>query len=159
LQETKTNKARAAALRLLAVRDRSGKEVRERLEKRFSEEEVNDAVEFLTKLGYLDDLRYAENYVAYRNEFRPRGNYLLQMELRTKGVSDEIVERVLNSEEKELGIALSFGEKYLERMGKVDVNAKRRRLYGALQRRGFSQSVVWQVVRQLLDSDLEKEYN
>lgn len=159
MQQKKTNKARAAGLRLLTARDRSISEVKDRLGKRFSEEETLDAIEYLIELGYLDDLRYAKNYVEYRNHSRPRGNFLLRLELRNKGVSDAITEQVLNSEEQEYALALRFGGEYLQRSRSADFSTLKRRLYGALQRRGFAAFAVRQAIRELLDSDLEKEYN
>ncbi len=159
MEQKKRNKARAAGLRLLTARDRSIQEIRERLERRFSQEEALDAVEYLIELGYLDDERYAKNYVEYRNHSRPRGNYLLRLELRNKGVAEPIIEQVLNTEEEECRLALTFGVEYLKRSGKTDFPTLKRRLYGALQRRGFSAPAVSMAVGELLDSDLEKEYN
>ncbi|HHY14983.1 MAG TPA: RecX family transcriptional regulator [Firmicutes bacterium] len=159
MEQKKTNKARAAGLRLLTARDRSTQEIKDRLERRFCEEDALDAVAYLTELGYLDDRRYAENYVEYRNLSRPRGNYLLRLELRNKGVAESIIEQVLNTEEEECALARRCGLEHLKRSGNADFPTLKRRLYGALQRRGFSPLAVNRAVGELLDSDLEKEYN
>ncbi len=155
----KKNNAKTAALRLLTARDRSVQEVRERLERRFSKEEAEETIEYLQKAGYLDDLRYAQNYVDSRNHSRPTGNYLLRLELCKKGVKDSFIEQVLNSPEIEYELALSLAERRLGALQRVDALARLRRLYGLLQRRGFPSIVAKRVVGELLDRDLENEYN
>ena len=86
MSETKAEDAKAAALRLLAARDRSTQELRIRLERRFAPAEVEKTIKYLQEIGYLDDLRFARIYVDYRNRNRPTGNYLLRMELSSKGI-------------------------------------------------------------------------
>jgi regulatory protein len=157
--EPKRTDAKAHALRLLTIRDRSEKELKDRLESRFSQEETLEALDYLKKLGYLDDLRFAENYVQYRNRNRPTGNYLLQFELRNKGVADDYIEQVLNPPDVEYELALSLARQRLGRLEKVEALARVRKLYGLLQRRGFPAHLARRAVGELLDSDLENEYN
>lgn len=157
--EPKKNDARVQALRLLAVRDRSVYELEERLKQRFSEDETNDALAYLKELGYLDDLRFAKNYVQYRNRMRPTGNYLLRFELRKKGICDIFIEQVLNPPDVQYKLAEVLAEQRLGSLQRYEDLVRRRRLYGLLERRGFPSSVVKSVVRDLLDRDLENEYN
>ena len=81
----KTSNARVQALRLLTVRDRSVQELRDRLQRQFAQEEIEETLDYLERIGYLDDLRFAKNHVQYRNRHRPTGNHLLRLELRSKG--------------------------------------------------------------------------
>ena len=88
MKENRDEGAKAAALRLLTFRDRSTHELRVRLERDYPPEEVEKTIDYLQGIGYLDDLRFARGYVQYRNGHRPTGNYLLRLELSSKGVSD-----------------------------------------------------------------------
>lgn len=157
--EPKKNDAKAYALRLLTVRDRSIQELKERLEKRFPGDEVQETLEYLEQIGYLDDLRFATNFVQYRNRQRPSGNYLLRFELRSKGVKESYIDQVLNADEVEYELALNLARQRLDTMEHVEALVRIRRLYGLLQRRGFSSGVARSVVGELLDRDLENEYN
>lgn len=157
--QAKKNDAKARAIRLLTARDRSIHELRERLERTFSKEETQDALAYLEQIGYLDDLRYARNHVQYRNRCRPTGNYLLRLELGSKGIEDKYIEQVLNSPEVEYDLALSLAQQRLGNLERTDTLVRVRRLYSLLQRRGFPGTVTKRVVGELLDRDLENEYN
>ena len=157
--EPKKTNAKVYALRLLTVRDRSVQELRERLERRFSKDEAAEALDYLDDLGYLDDLRFAANYVQYRNRNRPTGNYLLRLELRNKGITDEDIDQVLNAADLEYELALSLAKQRMGSLERVEALVRIRRLYGLLQRRGFPSPIARRVVGELLDRDLENEYN
>ncbi len=157
--EPKKNDAKVQALRLLTVRDRSTKELRDRLERRFTKEETQETLEYLEQLGYLDDLRFAKNHVQYRNRMRPTGNYLLRLELNSKGVKGSYIDQVLNSPEAEYELASSLAKQRLGSLERVDALVRSRRLCTLLQRRGFPSNVARRVVSELLDRDPENEYN
>lgn len=134
-------------------------ELRERLERQFTADETNLALEYLAEMGYLDDLRFAENYVQYRNRQRPTGNYLLRIELRKKGIQDDYIEQVLNPPEIEYELALDLTRQRLRSLERFETIVVMRRLHGLLERRGFPASLARRVVGELLDRDLENEYN
>lgn len=159
--EPKPNQSsvKSAALRLLTARDRSSQELKERLGRNYTSEEVEETICYLQEVGYLDDLRYAKNYVENRNRNRPTGNYLLRLELGKKGIADQIIEEVLNQPEIEYELALQVAEQRLGSLARVDALARVRRLYGLLQRRGFPSATARSVVGELLDRDPENEYN
>ena len=65
-EEQRTIEARKKALALLEIRDRTTKELRERLLRcGYSQEEAEDALRYAASFGYVDDLRYAENYILW----------------------------------------------------------------------------------------------
>ena len=76
----------AAALRLLAYRARSEKEVRDRLGKRFSATEVDVVIKKLKDWNFLDDTQFAKQYIESRSRSRPRSRRLIQLELKRKGI-------------------------------------------------------------------------
>ena len=158
MEQTK-NRAKVQALRLLTVRDRSVQELRDRLEQRCAQEDTEEALEYVARMGYIDDLRVAENHVRYRNRQRPTGNYLLRIELRNKGIQDDYIDKVLNPPDLEYMLALELGQQRLPGLERLEKNVAVRRLHGLLERRGFPGSLARRVVSELLDRDPENEYN
>ena len=59
--------ARRKAMLLLEHMDRTEKGLSDRLRQAgFSAEATEDAMEYVRSYGYLNDLRYAENYISFR---------------------------------------------------------------------------------------------
>jgi regulatory protein len=144
--------AREIALRQLTVRARSKEELRQALAKRKVPEAAIQAVlERFGEVGLIDDTAFAQAWVE-SGKRRLRGPKAMALELRRKGVADEIVAGVLAevSSEDELQAATTLAEKKLRSLSGIGREAAYRRLTGALARRGFSTPVISQVVRQAL---------
>jgi len=90
------SEAKKKALSLLEFADRSEHELREKLrEKGFSEVSVNIAVEYVRSFHYLDDRRFAENFIRSREGRKSVRE--LKMLLMQKGVSDEDISAALEN--------------------------------------------------------------
>ncbi len=90
------------ALHFLSYRPRSSAEVRQNLSKRgISESLIDETVNRLQEAGLVNDEAFARAWVENRNTFRPSGKPALRMELRRKGLSDEIVQSVLDTQVNE----------------------------------------------------------
>jgi regulatory protein len=88
---------RAAAVALLARRDLSSGELRERLGARgFEPEATVEVLAGLMAEGALNDERYAYNYVAY-HAGRGRGPVRIRADLRARGLPEELIEAALAS--------------------------------------------------------------
>ena len=88
-------KSCAAALRLLARREHSERELRHKLAGRqFGDELIDTLVAELAAQGLLSDRRYAEAYVSGRFE-RGFGPLRIQSELRERGVATDLVAQSL----------------------------------------------------------------
>ena len=75
----------------LANRMRTVYELRKHLrDKEYSPEEIDEAVEELIGLNYLDDYQYALRYYEYNRE-KKRGTLRAEKELAEKGVDREII--------------------------------------------------------------------
>lgn len=87
--------ARDRALRFLEARDRSRREVELRLRRaNEAEEDVQDVIQWLTRLGYLDDRRFA--ITLAREKIRDAwGPHRIRAELARKGVDRIIVEEIV----------------------------------------------------------------
>ena len=136
-------KAQDTALHYMGYKMRTEKEVRGKLaEKGFSEEVAERVMEFLRKYSYCDDRKYAEVFVRERLRLHPKGAYALQMELKQKGISEEMIQEVLqDADMDEVQDAAKWIEKRTK--GQYDLEEKeKRRLYGFLQRKGYRWSTI-----------------
>jgi regulatory protein len=85
-----------AAARYLEARPRSISETRTRLSGAgYPGPLVEQVLQRLVELGYLDDLAFARAWVESRDRAHPRGESALRRELERKGVAREVTEAVL----------------------------------------------------------------
>lgn len=152
LAATEVERATDSALRFLAYRPRSTREVTDRLRQRgYSVQAIDAAIEKLRGWRYLDDQEFARFWVENRQENRPSGSRRLRQELRQKGVDGEVVEQAIEAfEVDELPMAIELARKRAERLRGLDPIVRRRRLAGFLQRRGYN----WDIVKPALDQVL-----
>ncbi len=90
--EIKSTDIRLAAMNLLARREHSVRELRNKLKRRFaSESMVDEQLSRLTEEGLQSDARFAESY-AHQRTSRGYGPVRLREELRERGVSEADVD-------------------------------------------------------------------
>lgn len=106
LKETETpeqeecRKAAEKAMNLLLTQDRTRKELQERLYRAgFSEQASSYAMDYVTGFGYIDDLRYAVNYISFHKKKRSRKE--LRYKLMNKGVEPDVIAVALEDYEPE----------------------------------------------------------
>ena len=147
-------RSRERALRLLGLRDRSRREIQMRLRQTgFEAATVDETVEWLTGLGYLDDRRFAGAYVAekQRGGWGPRR---IRAELGAKGVERPVIDEALAVLE-DAGTAGGGGDAVLEQTIRrrfagqfaTDPEAAERRLAGFLARRGYDWDTIGRMIR------------
>lgn len=83
------------ALQLLRARDYTVFKLREKLASKFGEA-PEEVIEQLSRKDFLNDQRFAENYIAKRKQ---RGVPLLRQELLARGVDPALVEEALAASE------------------------------------------------------------
>jgi regulatory protein len=92
-------RARSRAMHLLMDQDRSVSELRKKLkDSGYPDEAVEEAIGYVDKYHYLDDARLAANYVRLHQS--EKSEMILRMNLKKKGISDEIIENAIVSELK-----------------------------------------------------------
>ena len=146
-------KAREAALRLLAVRARSEGELYDRLRRKGFTDELSAAVvASLVEVGLLDDEAFARAWADERVRLRPVGPRKLVQELLAKKVDRELAGRVVNEtfrEHSEFDLARRVLQRKTRVSGGAGDRKSRARLHSFLVRRGFSYEVVSVVLREL----------
>jgi regulatory protein len=142
------------ALHFLSFRPRSSAEVRQNLLKRgISEPLAEETVNRLKEAGLVNDEAFARAWVENRNTFRPSGISALRLELRRKGLSDEIVQSVMETQVNEENLAFVAARKYARRLMGLERPEFRQKLGGFLTRRGFSYNVVAPVVSEVWEEN------
>lgn len=139
----------SAALHYLGYRPRSEFELRERLCRRgFDGDSVAAVLARLKELGLVNDMEFAQFWQENRQAFSPRSGSLTRLELRRKGVADEIISQVVSSfDDNESAYRAGLGK--ARRLPLSDYQSFRRRLGEYLGRRGFRYGVINNTVQQL----------
>ena len=148
LPRTETERARGAALRLLALRPRTVSEIRERLGRRFDSNAVEKAVSRLLSEGLLDDADYAQQWRQSRERRKPRGRRMIAKELKAHGVADDLIEDALEGYDS-LEAARRAALRYATRQTAADRTTFDRRVGAFLDRRGFETDVIRRVLQEL----------
>lgn len=149
---------RSRALRksgmLLQDMDYSVKGLSDKLKKAGFPEQIIDAVvEDLIDAGYLDDRRFAAAYL--RSHIESRSLLRVKMDLRSKGISDEILEGTLNSFEEEEENAASKEEKQILRLLEkkhYDPDLpyeERQKILASISRKGYMPDAIYGAVERL----------
>jgi regulatory protein len=107
--------------------------------------------------GLIDDEEFARSWVQARQRGKGLSSRALAMELRRKGVDDEISKEVLSEldPEAEIEAAHRLVQAKLRSMSRFDDTTKIRRLTGMLARKGYSPQVAFDVVRQELGAEAQ----
>lgn len=145
--------ARRIALNLLETRARSSEELRRAMARKLVPEEIiEELLGRLEAVGLVDDEAFATALVNTRTKVARRGARHIRQELRSKGVPDDVAAEALAAvdPEDELEAARTFATKKMRSMQGLDTVVAKRRLYGALARRGFGSDVVRCVVDEVL---------
>jgi regulatory protein len=154
------NKARNYALRLLELRGRSVKDVRDKLRvKGAAPADIDLVIDDLLSLGLLDDEKFARDWIENRQHFRPTGVVRLRQELFAKGIDREIVDQAVReykSNADEFPAALDLAKRKMKLYRKLDADTTKRRLAGFLARRGYEASIVSKVLKELLKENISE---
>jgi regulatory protein len=138
------------ALHFLSYRPRSLAEVRQNLLKRGTPDAlVEETLTRLQQTGLVNDPQFARTWVENRNTFQPRSKSVLRMELRRKGLSDEIIQPVLDEQVDEETLAFEAARKFARRLAGLEWLEFRKKLSGFLSRRGFSYTTQSPVVSEV----------
>ena len=145
---TDADRARGAALRLLALKPRTVSEIRERLGRRFDSNSVEKAVSRLLSEGLLNDAEYAQQWRDSRERRKPRGRRLITRELNARGIAGHLIESALEGYDS-MDAARGAAFRYAARQSASDRVTFDRKVGVFLDRRGFEPEVIRNVLREL----------
>lgn len=150
--------AHTICLRLLTVRARTRLELATALASRnIPEPAANSVLDRLSRVGLIDDLAFATDFTNSRRSERGLAGREISRQLRNKGVEDEVIDTVLAAvdDEAEYHTARRLAERKFRAMSRLEPPVQTRRLAGMLARKGYSPSLTFKVVREVVGaSDL-----
>lgn len=153
-------RARAAALRLLKVRPRSEGELRRSLRSREVEPAVLERlIEDLKRGGHVDDRLFARLWATEKLRGGVTGRRRVVAELRARQIDPRTAEDETDgaySYDEEREAARQLAVRRAARMAGLSEDARKRRLYEHLLRRGFDSEVAAEATRFALRSSSTK---
>lgn len=144
------------SLRFLNFRPRSEHEMRVYLDKKgASEETKSQVIEKLKNLKLIDDGSFVDWWVEQRTNVRPRSIRVIKLELREKGISRDLIDKVLESfsSNDEVNSAIKVAERKMRRLSGYSGFGLKQKLLQALSMRGFSYEVAKEAIEKLLKTE------
>jgi len=149
-----------SVIRILTLRPRSEKEIREYLVRKKASQEIITAV--IAKVqghNFQSDLEFARWWVQSRTRYKAKSDLIITMELRQKGISDDLIKSALLektddhlTDEEKIKIVL---QKYFKKVESLPKYEQYRRMSAYLSQKGFN----YDAIRRAIDDILERGYN
>lgn len=133
---------------LLARRDHSVKELRDKLKRKGAEPaDIEEVLQHLQNRSYLNDRSFAEKYTAYRLRSKPLGHLKIRQELAKKGVKKADIDEILQSSEyDELPLAMDLLFLKSRSIAALEPLKRKAKLFSYLKNRGFRPETIYKVL-------------
>jgi len=153
ISEDKTTKGKKYLLRLLSRRIYSRHEISGKLKnKGYPEKIIANLIFWLEDNNYIDDELFAEMWAQFRLQNKPIGRYKLNQELRTKGIKQDIIQKVIDKTYKEIDELTLAHNLIKEKIVSSEIKNIRidpKKIYNFLLRRGFSTEISKNIYNEL----------
>ena len=153
LEVEQYNKAKDYCLGLLSRRDHSVKElILKGIKKGFFKEILVRITQELQQQGYLDDQRFALNFMHDAIEFRKWSLTKINVELQKKGVNKVIINELLSGLDDSIWKEQIFGlvQKNKAKFRRTDSSKLKKKIYDYLARKGYNSTLIWSEMNNLL---------
>lgn len=148
--------ARTILLRQLELKARTRHELEEVLRRKDVPDDIaTTLLDRFTEVGLINDQQFADAWVESRQQRRHLSRRALRQELFRKGVDSEVISEAVEAVdgEDEYAAARALAEKKLRSVAGLEPQVQRRRIAGALARKGFNGGLTSQVVTEVLNAD------
>lgn len=140
-------KAKLKAMELLKSMDRTEYELIAKLKTAgFSQEVCQEALEYVKKFNYVNDYRYACNYINFRKA--TKSLKMLQLELNRKGIEKPLIQQAIEEEYHEDMEEEAIQREIKKKCKNIEdlTYEKRMKISASLYRKGYSASLVRKVL-------------
>lgn len=140
-------KAKHRALYILERCDRTEQELRTKLSRNYGPEIVEEAIRYVKEYDYINDKRYAVNYLKSRCQIKSRRQVEQEL-LYKKGISRDILEEA--SQETEAQDESLLIRRWMEKKHfspETATQEEQRKLYQFLMRRGFQSEDILKEIK------------
>lgn len=140
INKTMIPRARKKALEILSRADCSEADLRKKLYlKNYQVEVIENAISYVKKFNYLNDARYAENFINYKSNSKSLRQ--IKMELFSKGIDSDIIEQIITDDRTDEEALHNLIKKKIKNLKEIDLD-KKRKLYSYLYRKGFDTELI-----------------
>lgn len=141
-------RAKKRAMHLLEDMDRTESGLREKLRQGlYPAKIIEKAIDYVRSFGYLNDARYAENFILSRRNSKSRKE--IHALLLGKGISDEEIsiafENCYGNQEEQEAVRRILEKKRVD--PKTADDREMQKIYGYLARKGFRYETIRQVIQ------------
>lgn len=153
-----TKSARGTIIFYLSKSDKTRKQLYDKLkEKNIPEDIINEQLDYYTSIGYIDDYKYAHNFIESQRSYSKNGDRIITQKLYYKGIDREIIQQAL----EDLGEAdhdsqyekiFAIAEQKLRQI-KPDDPQRYMKLSNFIYQKGYSGSIVREVIEELLQNE------
>lgn len=151
LTEVLPKRAKLRAMNLLMKKEYTEYELRKKLnDGEYPEKVIDEAIEYIISYKYIDDLKYATDYITAHEDTRSRRR--IEQDLINKGISKTTLERAwfewekLGGEQNEESMIKKLLEK--RKYNPETANIKeRQKTYAFLMRKGFNSDIVQKMLK------------
>lgn len=118
-------------------------------DKKYDDEQVDQTISKLEKIGFIDDKKFADNYAQDKVRIYRRGRYRIYLELLKKGVPKDTIKEATDNinDEDELEAAKGIVKSKQKQWSDLTDEKRFQRSFALLQRRGFSITIIKKVVK------------
>ncbi len=157
MDDSQKKQATIVILRLLAASPKSRAEISKKLaQKGFDETVITQALDDFERQGILNDKVFAKDVVSKFVHAKPSGSRKIKFELQKHGLSpktvSEMMESLDSSEETERARELARAR--WDRLGNIELEKRKKRVFDFLLRRGFD----YQTVRDIMET-IERDHD
>lgn len=144
------------SLRYLSYRPRSEKEVLDYLKEKqkkspaLTDEIIFSIISKLQEYKFINDLEFAKFWIKQRTQFRNKPLRIINYELRQKGISQSMINEMLDDQENrdmDYVSAKKLAEKKLDFYRGLEPEKRREKVMNYLLRKGFSYDIVKKIFR------------
>jgi regulatory protein len=137
--------------------------IRTRLTKKHVPSEfIDEIIDYVIQEGYVDEKRYADDFVYSKRTYSKIGEASIRVKLRQKGINDEVITQALEDyqekyaessyEDDAYELAL---KKYNQTLGKTTPEKQKQRIIRQLLYKGYSYDIVSKAIQRVLDEQEE----
>jgi regulatory protein len=140
---------RDSALKLLAVKARTEKELVRLLSDRgYGQDIIDETVLFLKARHIIDDLRFARDYAEYVERRNPSAVANIRAVLESKGIESGIIEKVTEGLDDGATVKKVALDRF-KRVKGLPRDKARKRVYDYLLRRGFTHDAAESALKEI----------
>ncbi len=149
------------SMKYLTGRLHSRQELKKKLlRQEYSPPMIDEVLDELLRLGYIDDRRYAKTKALSAAQHKHHGPRRALMELMKAGVKRDIAEGAVGEvyeSNDNIAAARQLAQKQAARLKKLDPQVARRRLAGMLARRGFDYDAIKPVLEEVIGKGMRND--